>query len=192
MATSLQSLHWTDGQDNPGGVKTVLYFIHLSEVINFPLINPNPTTFEDLVNLVGNFELAPGKAWYKIYGTLEKGGITSSLVGERDGKSFENRCKFFHPGSQAEIFGFAEHLKNTDLVILMKELDDQVRVFGTKYIPAKVDVAESNTGEAVADLKGIEITIKSIGRMAPVYYGVIQTVPGENSSYPYTYPFPLS
>ena len=177
MAIIPSDILWTDGQDNDAGLASELYYAPLADVATFPAVIAVPTNFDEKVTVSSDFVMQSGKQFFQIYGTLEKGSVISTLVGERDGKSFENMAKFVHPGNKPYLLGFLEYLKNTNLVFIVKELDGQMRIIGSEDLPAKIDAAESTTGEAVADLKHIEITVKSIGRIAPVYTGTVPLTP---------------
>jgi hypothetical protein len=101
--------------------------------------------------------------------------LKSNLVGERDSKSAENDIELWHPGNKAYLLGFIEYFKNTPMVLLVKELDETyVRVIGSDGLPAALEVGEITTGNAVKDSKGAKLSFKSIGRVAPIYAGLIQ------------------
>jgi hypothetical protein len=159
--------------DNEAGLASKHYYARLDDILTFPVPPNNPATFAAKVTAVGNFVMKPGKAFKSFYCTLEKGELTSEMVGgARDGKSFQNLAAFYHPGSSPSLLGFMETIKNDDVVVLVKELNGQIRIIGQPDIPANLDSASGKTGMAVADEKGFTFTLKSIAGIAPVYTGV--------------------
>ncbi|SDK35255.1 hypothetical protein SAMN05421823_102532 [Catalinimonas alkaloidigena] len=176
----LQDILWPNGSNNDAGLARMHYYCALDDIDTFPAIAATPasaTSAAELVTVADDFVFKSGKCFKEFYCTLEKGNMKSTLVGERDGKSAENTVTLFHPGNKDYLLGMIEYLKNTNLVVLVRELDGQIRIFGSEYLPANLDVAESDSGTKVADLKGITVTVKSIGRIAPIYTGAIPLTP---------------
>ena len=173
----LQDLIWPNGQDNDGGVGSEHYYALIDDVRTWPVIAPTPTNFTGKVTLTGSFVMKPGKKFQKIYCTLEKGMIASTQVGERDGKSYETIATLHFPGNTPEMIGFLEHLKNSNIVLVVRELMGTQRVLGSQYLPANIETSAVTTGTAVADLKGATFTVRSIGRIAPIFTGSVPLEP---------------
>lgn len=169
----LDDLIWPNGRDNDGGIASEHYYALIDDVATWPTVPANPLNFADKATLLGNFVMKPGKTFKRIYCTLEKGELSSTQVGERDGKSYETMGTLHFPGNSAELLGFLEHLKNSNILLVVRELMGTFRVLGGQYLPANIESSEVKTGMAVADLKGATFTIRSIGRIAPIYNGTI-------------------
>ncbi|SFC71228.1 hypothetical protein SAMN05421780_108188 [Flexibacter flexilis DSM 6793] len=177
---NIRDILWENGQNNDAGIQSELCYILASDILVFPKTKPEEqrTSLEDEVTLVGNFVLKPGKSWKKIYCTQQKGSLESEIVGDTDGKSAENPLKIWHPGNKDYLLGFIEKFKNSSMVLLVRELDTTYwRVVGSEGLPAKYESGKITTGTAVKDGKGAEITWKSLGRIAPIYKGVVQLEP---------------
>jgi len=187
---NFEALLWEVGNNNDGGLSQTHYYALPSWFTNFPEVpSPNAAAnITDLVTISENFVFHTDKFWLPVYCTLEKGKIESKQVGERDGKSYENTVNLFFPGSKVEGMGWMEQMKNTNFVMLIRELEGQVRVIGSKRLPAEILENSHSTGEKIADLKGFTYSVKSIGRIAPVYTGEILTQEGVIPSGEYEVP----
>ena len=171
-------LDWEDGSDNTAGIGQYVYFAKKIDILTLPKPVLDDSTgdgnFEDLVTITDNIVMKPGKAFRKIYVTLEKGALSHDIQGETDGKSNMNRLKFFMPGSEAKVLGFLQWAKNSSLIFLIPEIDGQVRMLGHENYPAKLDTAPGGTGEKSADLKGTEFNFMSARKgPAPIFQGKV-------------------
>lgn len=177
MALDLEDVVWPNGQNNDGGLATVLYVARKSDMTTIRWVPDSPADLEAKVTITTDHVFASGKCFKKVSCTLEKGQLVSNLVGERNSHSFENMATVGFAGNLKKALGLLEEFKNDDLIVLVKELNGQVRQLGWEDVPAHVETAETTTGQAVADFKGTNLTFKSIGRIAPVYEGAIQLTP---------------
>ena len=173
----LEDVVWPNGQNNDGGLATVLYVARASDFTTIRWIPDAPASLEEKVTITTDHVFASGKCFKKISCTLEKGQLVSTLGGERNSHSYENMATIAQPGNKKLMLGLLEEFKNDDLIVLVKELDGQVRQLGWEDVPAHLDTGETTTGTAVTDFKGSTLTFKSIGRIAPVYEGEILLTP---------------
>ncbi len=177
MALDLEDVIWGNGQNNDGGLETIMYYARISDFATIEAL-PTATDFSDKMVIAGDHAFNTGKCFKKIGITLEKGSLVSNMVGERNSHSFENMATFGFPGNEAEALAFIEEVKNDDLICLVVELaTGQVRQLGSEKVPAHFESGETSTGTAVADFKGNNYVIKSVGRIAPVYTGAIVITP---------------
>jgi hypothetical protein len=158
--------------DNDAGLASKHYYARVEDILTFPVPPANPTSFAQKVTVASDFVMKTGKSFKSFYCTLEKGELKGELQGPRDGKSWINMGDFFHPGNEPSVLGFMETIKNEDVVLLVKELNGQVRIMGAPNVPANLETATGTTGKATADERGFTFTIKSINGIAPVYTGV--------------------
>ncbi len=166
----IEDLLWADGQDNDAGLSEEHYYALKRDIETFPTIVANPATMSARGKLIGNFVMKPNKFFRKIYCTLEQGEIVSTQVGSRDGRSYENKATLYVPGYRSVNVGFLEALKNSKIVLIIRQLDGTMVVFGSKYIGGEIDSSELKTGKAITDGKGTTFTVRSIGRIAPIYW----------------------
>lgn len=175
----MADLDWADGNDNTAGIGQNIYVAKFSDIETLPDPILNDSTgsgsFADLVTISSNIVMKAAKSFWKIYVTLEKGSLNHESQGEMDGMSFLNKLKFFHPGSKAEVLGFAQWCKNSSLIFIVPELDGAKRILGHNLYPAKMISAPGGTGEKTADLKGTTFEFQSARKgPAPIFTGRVQ------------------
>lgn len=177
MAIAQEDIVKSGARDNDGGLKIFAFYALLEDILTFPVVPPTPTDLSDSVTITDDFVMKTGKKFWKIESTLETSGLDGSMVGERDGRSAENMLDLQHPGSNKSFIGWLEENKNRNLVLIVEEIGGSFRVIGSPGLPASIEKATFPSGKKVADAKKIEVTIKSIGRIAPYYEGTIPITP---------------
>ncbi|MNH19739.1 hypothetical protein D3C79_794850 [compost metagenome] len=133
---------------------------------------------EDLVTIATAIVMKPTKAFRTLYCTVDKNGVKSEAVGERDGKSFKVTLKFTHPTNRAEILAFQRLTANRNMVFLVPETDGNVRIVGSKEFPAKLNSGSSDTGETIESLKHAAFEFSCNSRTpAPIYTAAVPLTP---------------
>lgn len=170
---------WADGTPNMGGVKVIGYYALASEIEEWAELPSEPATAAEVVTLAGNFRMASGKYWKKIYSTEENNEIIDENQGEVDGQSFVHKATIMYPGTSAAALAFAAEANNSGMVFIFEEVSGgNRRVIGSQAFPAKVKPSFT-TGKATADRKGMTMEIQSYGYTpAPLYDGVIELEAG--------------
>lgn len=158
------------GQDNSGGLQQEFYFAKLSDIATFPTPIDAPTTPTEKMTISSDFVMKSGKNFHKGYMTWGRGGVSWTLQGPMDGKSFRHNFEFYKPGADEESLSFLSLAKNENLVFIMKDKDGKFRVVGSEGIPAKMDSSEGGTGQTGEDDKGDTITFVSEGANPPYFY----------------------
>lgn len=183
--TSPEHVLWEDGQDNPGGLQTVAFYAPISAFADdgIPQVPANPVAFAEAVEISTDFVFKPGEGFRKLYLTEDTGMMEDESIGERDGKSWRNKMKAFHPGTKAEALGFARWANNTGLIWVVVEADGQKRIVGSEQFPAKIDTNVITTTETTDGRRGqtLESSCASI-TPAPIYTGNVVEYPGGSSS----------
>lgn len=175
------NLTWADGEKNMGGLKTIGYFIPVSDIDTFAALPANPSTAEEEVTLEGDFTPGAGKYFNKIYSTLETSEVKDESQGEPDGQSFKHSATIFYPGTKVEALAFAANVNNSNMLFIFEESTGQKRVIGSEAFPAKCKPSFT-TGKATADRKGMTMEIYSYGYTpAPIYDGLITLEDGNIS-----------
>jgi hypothetical protein len=119
-----------EGGDNIGGFTSVAWLGIAHEIKTYP------TQDRNAVELEGNYEMKPGKKFYKIYVTAKTGGAEAENQGELDGMSFLQKPVFFHPGTRKEVLAMARKLNNARGVILFKDPNSgNIVQFGDQDFP---------------------------------------------------------
>lgn len=183
MAIDFVDLDHEDGSDNTAGIQQYIYAAPFAWIQTLPKPIVDDSTgsgeFADLVTITDNIVMKAGRAFKKIYVTLEAGELKSELQGEMDGKSFLNSVEFFMPGSKAEVEGFRQWAKNSSLIFLVPEVDGQVRMLGHAGYPAKLVTNPGTTGKETSSRKGSTFTFQSARKgPAPIFKGKVDLTGG--------------
>jgi hypothetical protein len=165
---------WQQGQDNMAGLIGPIYWVPSEDV---DLTTP-PTVDADGVTVTGDITLKATKKFFTLYQTRGKGKLDSTMVGERDGKSFENllECKF--PGETKAFVSFMKQVKNTPVVVICRDAQGANRLLGlsmvgsvlTKDLEAYFESDAGTTGAAASDAKGHTIQIKAEANHPALFY----------------------
>lgn len=176
----LISLNHKDGADNTSGIAQKIYVAKLSDIETLPkpVVDDSASdsgTVDQLVTISSDIVMKAGKSFKELYVTLETGKVDDAVQGELDGKSFRSSISFFHPGTSAEQLGFAQYVKNGNFVVLVPELDGNVRVIGHEAYPAKIENIAITTGGATTERKGGTYTAYSVRKgPAPIFTGQVK------------------
>jgi hypothetical protein len=111
---------WTDGQVNPSGIATELFYIPKSDIATFPVVVAAPATPGENVQLSGDFALKAGKTWFRLHSTQGKGEVTFEPIGEKECKLFMNKGKFVFPDISDAAKSHAKQSANSSLVYCTK------------------------------------------------------------------------
>lgn len=174
-----QDLTHVSGSDNTPGIQQTIYYAPLEDIETLPLPDVDDSasktgTFEDLVTITKNIVMKPGKQLRSIYVTLEEGELKHESQGEMDSMSFKNVLEFAHPGSKPAQLGFAQWVKNNNIVFLVPEVDGQVRLLGHRAYPAKMTGAPGTTDKKAAGAKKTTFTFQSSRKgPAPIFAGKV-------------------
>lgn len=168
----------TDGSLNMGSIQVEAYYAPVGDFLVMPEVPNAPATLAEAAVIASNFTFKTGKCFKKMYITQDKGSVNDEIVGERDGKSFMNKLQAFHPGTKAEMLGFAALAANTGFIFIVVEADGQMRVIGSKAFPGKIDTGTITTSQTTAGLKGFTFEIGCASKTpAPIYTGTVALTP---------------
>lgn len=175
----LQALVYGCGQANPPGVKVRCYAVHKDDIDTYPARKAfNPANPGDSVTLDGDIVLLPNKAFVPFDLVVDTGEIVTNMVGAEGSKSYESFLNGTLPTTDAIVREWLECNANGCLVIIVQEKSGQLRVLGTKDVPATLDTVEGGTGIVAGDTRGYAIGIKDhTGLTASTYEGVIDLDP---------------
>lgn len=183
----LTDLNWTQGQQNLGGLVGNIYYAPVEDILTFPVLTAAGSLETAAAS---NFTMKTGKEFIQIYHTPETGKIDDNVIGEIDGKGFENFLDFFFPGSKLEVRNFSRFALNTPCVVIAKNTNGQFELIGvvnlddttttlTGDIPAYLQQANGTTGAARADRRGRSFQFRQPGCPHPpvIYKGTIPLTP---------------
>lgn len=167
---------------NPSGIGNKIY---AAKVDWFDTIEVAPNALnalnaEDILTIAGNHVFLIDKGFIHIGFTDETGQLESVPEGEKDGKSFAHTIRGFIPGNVKRNLAMHSMLQSCDWIVLLEEIGENgdivVRQVGTSFRPAyAVDENSYNSGQANADRRGTQLTMKATGQPyhAPFYEGTI-------------------
>lgn len=176
------NLDFNIGKVNPSGIGQTAYRIRRRYITAWPKVEDDPDKDDeigepDLVVLSGNFTLATGKKWQKIYSTQGKGSITYESTGETDCKMFINHATLSFPDLTPEALGFSKASVNDDFVYIVKSAG-RYHVLGSEDYRTTTS-PNGNSGDAPGSAKGVTFTIDSPDvSPLPVYEGTLETDEG--------------
>lgn len=172
-----QDLVHKSGSDNTPGIQQTIFYTTLDNIVTLPLPDKDDSasdtgTFADLVTITK--DIVVKKPLNSIYVTLEEGELKHESQGEIDSMSFKNVLEFAHPGSKPEVLGFAQWVKNNNIVFLVPEVDGQVRLLGHRAYPAKMTGAPGSTDKKSGGAKKTTFTFQSSRKgPAPIFKGKV-------------------
>lgn len=152
-AATFSPLLYQQGQNNMGGFQNWAVFIPLSIIQNMPELPSSPSDDDDYVEAAGSFTFKTGEQPVFIYATEETVKYSAEGQGEKDGKSFEQKVEFFHPGNSKEQHSLATRIKNLPGIIIIADSDGRQMMIGSKFIPAYLSPSYEG-GQKRADLRG--------------------------------------
>jgi hypothetical protein len=177
-------LNWNVGHENMGGTAGKMFFLPIEDVdeaASTVAVDP------DGVTLTGDIVPKSAKKFIEIYHTRGTGELRDELVGERDGKSYENMVEFFFPGSKKEISAFKKAVANTPGILICQDTNGNQRIIGVAILngtaisygfPAYLESAPSTSGKASSDRKGTTFTFKAEAPHDALFYeGVVTLTP---------------
>lgn len=119
MADLLATLDWADGQSNPSGIKTKVFFTLKRFIKTFPKVATLPTKAGDLVVYAGDFEMVTGKTFFELYTTQGKGVVSFEPMGEKDHQMFMNKGMFSFPDISEDAKAAALQMLNSNVVFIV-------------------------------------------------------------------------
>lgn len=177
----LGNLDFNIGSVNPSGIGTTLYRIAKRDITTWPSIvddiNQEEATVDGLAKYDGDFVLATGKVWDKIYSTQGKGKLTYESVGETDCKMFANHATFSFPDLTPAALGFSKTAANDDYVYVVKSAG-RYHVIGSPDYRSTTSPA-GDSGDSAGSAKGITFTVDCPDvTPLPIYEGKIELKEG--------------
>lgn len=177
---NFEAIEFPEGQANLGGLRPIGYYGFIADVATFPEVPTyEAATSMDAASVIAaNIVMKSGKSMYPMYGTLEKLNLKGEQQGPRDGHSNNITLNWFIPGHAKENLGAARIFPKRRMFYIVTDHEAHNRLVGTRYFPASTK-ASDDTGNAVADLKGVTYEISTYGDgPAPIYEGEIPSAEG--------------
>lgn len=120
-------------------------------------------TFEELVEIPATpgHILSTDKYMHQLDIIVETGTITSTMVGEKGRRLFENQLVVEVGGSSAKLLGFLRWIKNQNLVFFCEEFGSgSLRQLGSSRLPAWVEGIEHAIEAVIEGKNSVTLTLK--------------------------------
>jgi hypothetical protein len=159
----LGNLDFNIGSVNPSGVGETVYRIRKRLISTWPTIVDEPDKAEpdavatDLSKYKGDFALASGAFWDKIYSTQGKAQLTFEATGETDCKMYTNHLIASFPDMTAEALAFSKTAANDDYVYVAKSARRWHVIGSPDY--RSVTQPAGDSGTTAGSAKGITFTV---------------------------------
>jgi hypothetical protein len=181
MSGLYANLGWADGQINPSGIKTRVFFAPKTFIKTHPRIAAAPATAAANVTLAGDFEMETGKTFFELYTTQGKGKVHFDPIGEKDHKMFINKGVFKFPDISDAAKSIAKQFINANVVmvvLLPHESEFRAVVIGEEDYDTTVTI-KGDSGDAPGSEKGLFFEIECPSSTPlPSYKGSIELATG--------------
>ena len=173
---NLGNLDFAIGGINPSGIGATIYRIAKKAITAWPTIGNDPNAQEGTVTSLsiynGNFTVASGAIWDKLYSTQGKGKATFEVTGETDCKMYTNKASLSFPDLTAEALAFCKAAANGDFVFIVKAAG-RYHVIGSPDYRAVISPS-GDTGDAAGSAKGVtfEVECPDVTPL-PIYEGTL-------------------
>lgn len=176
MSELFESLDWADGQSNPSGIKTIVYYIPKRWIKTWPKPLAVPVAVDDLVIYDGDFELVAGKKFKKLYSTQGTGKVDFEPTGEKDHQMFINKGTFSFPDISAKAKAVALQMLNSNVVFVIPlphPTDKRFIVLGSEDYDVMVK-PKGTTGDKPGSAKGLTFDVEAPDALClPDYEGLL-------------------
>lgn len=174
----LGNLDFNIGSVNPSGVGETIYRIRKRLIKSWPTIVDEPDkagaddVVTDLSTYKGDFTLADGAYFDKIYSTQGKAQLTFEATGETDCKMYTNHLSAYYPDLTPEALGFSKTAANDDYVYIAKSAGRWHVVGSPDY--RSVTQPTGDSGTSAGSAKGITFAVDCPDvTPLPIYKGKI-------------------
>lgn len=165
MADLFESILWTEGQINPSGLASEIYFCPKVNIVQggYPRPTQVPATASENVSLEGDFTMAAGKYFLRLYSTQGKGKVNWETLGEKDCKMFKNKGTFKYPDISDAGKSLSKQLINANCIVVVKlphETEVRYVMLGDADYDTTVTIT-GDSGDEPGSAKGITIEIEA-------------------------------
>lgn len=149
--TLLDSVLHNPGADNVPGTQLKAYYCPIDDLDTIPELSDSPADAAAAVTISGNFVPKAGKGFHELYVSPRTGHITYEKSGPHDSENYISRYDASLPGASDAKEAFLRFAKNNNLIVLVPELSGDLRMFGSKKYPARIETVTGDHGTAEGD-----------------------------------------
>lgn len=174
----LKSMKWCQGKAVKPGIRRRAFAISADQVLATPQYERDEFGVITSATLKGNFELVEGAKWAVIEHLANKATFTSETQGEKPSQTFNVQASLVHPGVGPEAAAATAPLLNSNVYLLVEDMDGRFRWIGSEDYETDVTVSRDN-GQGPTGTAGTTINVSSTMEFdAPFYEGIIKTEDG--------------
>ena len=174
----LKKMDWCQGKPVRPGIKRRTYYISADDILNWPALGKDELGRITDVTYKENFTLAEGVKWQYIDHLADKAEFKSEIQGEYPSQTFKNTATLVHPGVGPEAATATAALLNSNIIMLVEDMDGRFRVIGSQYYDTKVSISRDQ-GQGPTGTAGTTITVEASDLVdSPFYEGEIPTEDG--------------
>lgn len=172
------SLIWCEGKPVYPGIRRRLYYTAKSNITKWPTLPVDEFGRPTSSVLQGSFEMAADKVFHYIDVLAEKSGLTSEPQGEAPSQTQLNKLVAVHPGVDDQATMASAYFNNSDIVVLVQDMNGKYRMLGNEKWQGKAtvnqDLGQGSTGNANTTINVEHTDLIA----APFYEGIIPTEDG--------------
>lgn len=160
------------------GIKRRAYYVSASDILKWPALDKDEAGRITGVTYKGNFTLAEGVKFQFIDHLADKAEFKSETQGEYPSQTFKNSATLVHPGVDAAAAEATAALLNSNVVVLVEDMEGNFRVIGSQYYDTAI-TASRDQGQGPTGTAGTTITVEASDLVdSPFYTGTIPTEEG--------------
>lgn len=174
----LKSMDWCQGKPARPGIKRRIFYALIADIMNWPGLDKDELGRIISATYKGNFSLAEGVKFQSIDHLADKAEFKSEIQGEYPSQTFKNTITVVHPGIGPEAAAATAAMLNSNIVVLVEDMEGRFRVVGSQYYDTKVTISRDN-GQGPTGTAGTTITFEASDLVdSPFYEGEIPTEDG--------------
>jgi hypothetical protein len=167
-----------DGTEINPGINQHIFWSLYSDILTFPKPVADPSNYAAVVSVTSALVMKTGKKFNKLYCVRNEGKASAKSAGSIKFIASENELEILVPGSQAELKGFVEYIKNRDLILLVPHRNGEVTMWGNQDLAASLKSFEWMDGGKPGDQQGFKLVFASDGKLPWTYTAAVPLTPG--------------
>jgi hypothetical protein len=168
---------FVDGTEINPGINQHIFWSLYSDILTFPKPLTNPRSYGEIVTVTTPLVMNLDRKFNKLYCVRNEGKASAKSAGGIKFIASENELEILVPGSQAELKGFVEYIKNRDLILLVPHRNGEVTMWGNQDLAASLKSFEWMDGNKPGDQQGYKLVFASDGKLPWTYTAAIPLTP---------------
>lgn len=174
----LKKMDWCQGKPARPGIRRRAFFVSAADILQWPTLEKDELGRITGVVYKGNFTLAEGVKFQYIDHLADKAEFKSEIQGEYPSQTFKNTATLVHPGVGPEAAAATAALLNSNVVLIVEDMDGRYRVIGSQYYDTKITISRDQ-GQGPTGTAGTTIGFEASDLVdSPFYEGEIVTEDG--------------